>query len=68
VQQSAVIPTGGALTEADLEKLAAAGGAWMPTLCAGIGAMRRGDDAAPRWATERSERYRTLIPRASSSE
>jgi imidazolonepropionase-like amidohydrolase len=55
---------GGALTEADLEKLAAAGGAWTPTLCAGIGAMRRGDDAARRWATERSERYRTLIPRA----
>jgi imidazolonepropionase-like amidohydrolase len=55
---------GGALTEADLEKLAAAGGAWTPTLCAGIGAMRRGTDAARRRAAEQSERFRTLIPRA----
>ena len=55
---------GGALSEADLQRLAAAGGAWTPTLCAGIGAMRRGTDAARRWAAEQSERYRTLIPRA----
>jgi imidazolonepropionase-like amidohydrolase len=55
---------GGALTEADLEKLAAAGGAWTPTLCAGIGMMRGGDDATRRRAAEQSERYRTLLPRA----
>lgn len=55
---------GGALTEGDLEKLAAAGGAWTPTLCASVGTMRRGDDADRRWAAGRSERFRTLIPRA----
>jgi imidazolonepropionase-like amidohydrolase len=55
---------GGALTEADLEKLGAAGGAWTPTLCAGIGVARRGSEEAQRWAGEQSERYRMLIPRA----
>lgn len=55
---------GGALTEADLHGLAAAGGAWTPTLCAGIGVLRRGTEAARRRAAEQSERYRTLIPRA----
>ena len=55
---------GGGLNEADLEKLAAAGGAWTPTLCAGIGVMRRGNEEARRRAAEQSERYRMLIPRA----
>jgi imidazolonepropionase-like amidohydrolase len=55
---------GGALDDADLEKLAAAGGAWTPTLCASIGVMRRGNEEARRRAAEQSERYRMLIPRA----
>lgn len=55
---------GRALGKDDLEMLAAAHGAWTPTLCASVGVMRRGDDAARRQAAEQSERFRTLLPLA----
>jgi imidazolonepropionase-like amidohydrolase len=52
------------LTEADLVDLAARGGAWTPTLCAGVGRDAGDDPDRRRRLAEVRERLRELLPRA----
>jgi imidazolonepropionase-like amidohydrolase len=53
------------LTEADLDALAARGGAWTPTLCASLGG-RRDDPERERRRLDRREQLRALLAAASA--
>lgn len=61
------IEHGNELTEADLTALAARGGAWTPTLCAGVGGDPGNDPGRRQRHAELRERLRYLLPRAVSS-